>query len=84
SEMDFKEIYKLKEKLKNTIISGFKGIKQILIVKRDRDFVIMTLGTSLKKIMDLKEINTDKLISNDLHEVASVFGIESARQLIIN
>jgi DNA-directed RNA polymerase subunit A' len=84
SEMGFKEIYKLKEKLKNTIISGFKGIKQILIVKRDRDFVIMTLGTNLKKIMDLKEVNSERLISNDLHEVASVFGIEAARQLIIN
>ena len=29
--LSFKEIYQLKEKLKNTIISGVKGIKQILI-----------------------------------------------------
>ncbi len=84
SEMGFKDIYKLKEKLKNTIISGVKGVKQILIVKRDRDFVVMTLGTSLKKILDMKEINKEKLISNDLHEVAGVFGIEAARQLIID
>ncbi len=84
SELDFKEIYQLKEKLKKTIISGVKGIKQILIVKKEKDFVIITLGTNLKKIIELKEVNKDKLISNDLYEVAEVFGIEAARQLIIN
>ncbi len=84
SDSDFREIYKLKEKLKKTIISGVKGIKQILIIKRERDYIIMTLGTNLKKIIKFKEINADKIISNDLHEVASVFGIEAARQLIID
>ena len=83
-DMGFKEIYQLKEKLKKTIISGVKGVEQILIVKRDKDFVIMTLGTNLKEIIELKEVDQRKLISNDIHEVASVFGIESARQLIIN
>jgi len=84
SEMGFKEIYRLKEKLKNTIISGIKGIKQILVVKKDRNYVIMTLGTNLKKIMEMKEVASEKLTSNDLHEIASVFGIEVARQFIIN
>ncbi|MDP3992109.1 MAG: hypothetical protein Q8P79_01205, partial [Nanoarchaeota archaeon] len=84
SEMTFKDIYKLKEKLKKTMISGVKGVKQILIVKRENDFVIMTLGTNLKKVLEMKEVNPQKLISNDLHEVADVFGIEAARQLIIN
>jgi len=84
AEMSFKEIYRLKEKLKKTIISGVKGISQILIVKRDRDYVIITLGSNLDKILEMKETESNKLISNDLHEVASVFGIEAARQLIIN
>jgi len=83
-EMDFKAIYKLKEKLKNTIISGVKGVKQILIVKREKDFVVLTLGTNLKKMIELKEVDTDKIVSNDLYEVAEVFGIEAGRQLIIN
>ena len=32
----------------------------------------------------MKEVNTDKLISNDFYEIADVFGIEAARQLIID
>ena len=84
ADANFREIYKLKEKLKETIISGIKGIKQILIVKKERDYVILTLGTNLKKMLELKEVHGDKIISNDLHEVAEVFGVEAARQLIIN
>jgi len=84
SEMDFKEIYKLKEKLKQAIISGVKYVEQILIVKRDRDYMIMTLGTNLEEILKLKEVDKTKTISNDLYEIADVFGIEVARQLIIN
>jgi DNA-directed RNA polymerase subunit A" len=83
TEYGFKEIYQLKEKLKKTIISGIKGIEQILIIKRNSDFVVITLGTNLKEIINLKEVNPDKTISNDLHEVAGIFGIETARQLII-
>ena len=84
SEYGFKEIYQLKEKLKKSIISGVKGIEQILIVKRQRDFVVITLGTNLKDVINLKEVNKNKLLSNDLHEVANVLGIEASRQLIIN
>ena len=84
AEQNFREIYKFKEKLKKTIVSGIKGIEQVLIVKKDRDFIVMTLGTNLKKMLDMKEINPNKILSNDIHEVSKTFGIEAARQLIIN
>ncbi len=84
SEFNFKEIYQLKEKLKKTIISGVKGVSQVLVVKKEGHYVIITLGTNLKDIIQFKEVNKDKIISNDFHEVANVFGIEVARQLIIN
>ena len=49
-----------------------------------KNFVIVTLGTNLKEVIKLKEIDKSKIISNDLHEVEGIFGIEAARQLIIN
>jgi len=84
SELGFKEIYQQKEKLKKTVISGVKGIKQILLVKKDKDYVIMTLGTNIKKIIELKETDADRILSNDFYEIAEVFGIEVARQLIMD
>ena len=83
-DLSFKEIYQLKEKIKNAIISGVKGIKQILILKKENNFVIVTLGTNIKEMIKLKEVNKDKIVSNDFYEIAEVFGIEAARQLIIN
>ena len=81
--LNFREIYKLKEKIKRMIISGIKGIQQVLIVKKEKNFVIITLGTNLSKIINLKEVDKSRTISNDLYEVAEIFGIEAARSLII-
>ena len=83
-DVGFRELYKLKEKLKEVAISGIKGIEQILVVKRERDFVIVTLGTNLKEVLKLKEVNKERTISNDFYEVADIFGIEVARELLIN
>jgi DNA-directed RNA polymerase subunit A' len=83
SESSFKEIYQLKEKLKKTIISGIKGIQQVLVAKRENDFVVITLGTNIKKMLELKEVNPEKIVSNDFYEMAENFGIEVARELII-
>jgi len=84
AEYNFKEIYKLKEKLKSTIISGIKGISQILVAKKGADYVIITLGTNLEEMLKLKEVDVNKITSNDLHEVSEVLGIEAARQTIMN
>ena len=82
-DLDFKEIYKLKEKVKETQISGIKGISQILVVKRDEGYVILTAGTNLEEIIKFKEIDSNRTISNDIHEVANILGIEVARAVII-
>lgn len=83
-DLGFKEIYKLKEKLKESIISGVKGIKQVLIVKRERGYVILTAGSNLAEIIKVKGVAPERTITNDIYEMANVFGIESARQVIMN
>jgi len=82
-DLDFKEIYKLKEKIKDTQISGIKGISQILVVNRDGDYVILTAGTNLEEIIKFKEVDETRTISNDIHEVCDIFGVEVARATII-
>ncbi|MBU3924230.1 MAG: hypothetical protein KJ592_04895, partial [Nanoarchaeota archaeon] len=81
---DFKMIYKTKEKIKEVILTGVKRVSQVLVVKRGRDYVILTAGSNLKDIMDFKGVDADKVISNDIHEVSQILGIEAARQLVVN
>ena len=54
-----------------------------MVVKRESDYVILTAGTNLKEIVKFKGINKDRTISNDLHEVCDVFGVEVGRATII-
>ncbi|MEM4605767.1 MAG: DNA-directed RNA polymerase subunit A' [Candidatus Pacearchaeota archaeon] len=79
----FKDLYKLKERIKKIKISGIERIKQVLLVKRDKDYVILTFGSNLKEVLKIKGINKDKVFTNNLHEIAEVLGIEAARRAII-
>ncbi|MCH7568143.1 MAG: DNA-directed RNA polymerase subunit A' [Nanoarchaeota archaeon] len=83
-DMDFKSIYKLKGKLRKTIISGIKNINQVIVAKREKEFVILTSGSNLRDIMEIKGVNKDRVVTNNIHEVADVLGIEAARQAIVN
>jgi DNA-directed RNA polymerase subunit A' len=83
SKEDFKMIYRTKEKIKEVILTGIKKITQVLVVKRGKDYVILTAGSNLKDIMEFKGVNADKVVSNDLHETTKVLGIEAARSLVV-
>lgn len=77
------ELYKLKTKLKESHIRGVQDVEQVLPVKRANEWIIQTAGTNLKKILSMKEVDATRTRSNDMYEVASVLGIEAARNLII-
>jgi len=83
-EEGLNEVYKIKEKAKDVYISGVKGIKQVLPVKRDEEFIIITAGTNLADILSLPFVDETRTATNDLFEVEKVLGIEAARQTIIN
>jgi DNA-directed RNA polymerase subunit A" len=82
-KLDFKQIYKFKEKIKASHISGIKEIEQILVVKRDNHYVILTSGSNLKDIFEMKGVNKDKTTTNDIVEISEILGIEAAREAII-
>ncbi|MAF51360.1 MAG: DNA-directed RNA polymerase subunit A'' [Nanoarchaeota archaeon] len=83
-EMALNETYTLKEKAKNTFISGVKKVTHVLPVKRGGEFVILTAGSNMKDVFEIKEVDSSRVMSNDIHEIANVLGIEAARQAIIN
>jgi DNA-directed RNA polymerase subunit A" len=82
--LELNDIFKQKEKLKDLFISGIKGIKQVLPVKRGEEFVIITAGTNLREVLGLDFVDPARVVSNDIYEVSEVLGIEAGRQLIID
>ena len=83
--------------LKNVILRGVKNIPKVLLrkvpntsIKENGNYqakdiwVLDTVGTNLKDILTLDNINVNKTFSNDIQEVYRVLGIEAARQCVHN
>ena len=78
-----RKLKKLIGKILDKTIKGVKGIKKTIIVKEGNEYVIKTEGTNLKKILKMKGVDPTRTVSNDIHEIAEVLGIEAARNAII-
>ncbi len=83
-ENSLNELYKIKEKIKDMHIKGVKGISQILPIKKDEEYVIITAGSNMKDVLQLDFVNASKTTTNNIMEITDVLGIEAARQAIIN
>ncbi|MCK5107205.1 MAG: DNA-directed RNA polymerase subunit A'' [Nanoarchaeota archaeon] len=81
---DIRKLYEIKESLKEVVIQGIAGITQVLPVKRGNEYIIITAGSNLKKILAKEFVDPTKTNSNDLYETCAVLGIEATRQTIIN
>ena len=82
-QFEIQELYQLKEKCRNLFIRGVKGIRQVLPIKRDNEFVIICVGSNLEDIIKVEGVDFTRTTCNDIFMMAKVFGIEGARQTII-
>jgi len=81
---EVKALYVAKEKIRKIKVRGIKGVKQVLPVRREEEYIVLTSGTNLKDVLEMPEVDTTRTVSNNLHETSAVLGIEAARQLIID
>lgn len=77
-------LYMLKEKVKEVIVKGTDGIKQVLPVTRNNELVLLAAGSNLKKILEIDEVDPTRTTTNDIFEILKVFGIEAARNAIMH
>ncbi|MGE0793207.1 MAG: DNA-directed RNA polymerase subunit A'' [Candidatus Woesearchaeota archaeon] len=82
-EVNLNELYKLREIIKDIYVHGVKGITQVVPVKREDEYVILTAGSNFKELMKLDFVDMTRTLSNDVFEMESFYGIEAARELII-
>ena len=83
-EDSFNELYKTKEKIKQITAKGISGIRQVMPVKREDEYVIITSGSNLAEVLQFEEVDCYRTITNNLFEIEQVLGIEAARQAIVN
>ncbi|MBI2108451.1 DNA-directed RNA polymerase subunit A'' [Candidatus Woesearchaeota archaeon] len=79
----FNEVYKIKEKIRGLHIKGIKGITQVLPVKRNDEFIIVTAGSNMADVLKLEEVDSYRTTTNNIFEIEQVLGIEAAREAIV-
>ena len=73
------------ERVRNLRVKGVKGIRRA-IVRYDEElgeYKIITEGSNLAAALSMEGVDYRRTISNNIHEIAEVLGIEAARAAII-
>jgi DNA-directed RNA polymerase II subunit RPB1 len=97
--LSFKYLKNLEKKILNSeSLSGIENIKKVYhsiryITKYDNlgrlihnniENILETEGSNLSKIFELEEIDFKRTITNNVHEIYNILGIEAARIIILN
>jgi DNA-directed RNA polymerase subunit A' len=80
---DLSSLFTLRNKILNMKLKGIPGISRVTIVKEGDEWLIQTAGSNLAKVVLVPGIDPKRVITNNIHEVAQVLGIEAARATLI-
>jgi DNA-directed RNA polymerase, subunit A" (EC 2.7.7.6) len=80
---DIIKLRRVRDKIMQTRLAGIKNVKKSLVRYKDGEWIIETEGTNLEAVLTLDGVDYRRAISNDIHEVAEVLGIEAARTVIM-
>lgn len=83
-EVDIKDLQKLKGKIMDIHVCGLEEVSNA-VVRRDGDnWIINTIGTNLEEVLKMQEVDETRTVSNDIHEIKKVLGVEAVRNVIID
>jgi DNA-directed RNA polymerase subunit A" len=83
TEVEVKDLQKIREKILQTHIEGVKDVENALVRRVGEDWIINSIGSNLEEILKIDAIDDTRTFTNDLHETKKVMGVEAARALII-
>lgn len=71
-------------KAKEIHLGGVEGIERVVVKSEPEGYVVYTEGTNLSEILPRPEVDESSTTTNHVREIGEVFGIEAARNSIIN
>lgn len=82
---DLQSLQKLREKILKKVVKGIRGVKRGLLTPSDdnEEWVIKTEGTNMQGVIQIDGVDTTRTVSNHIHEIEKLYGIEAARKMII-
>lgn len=80
----YQNLFQLAEHVRNVIVQGIDDILRVVVRKETGEYILYTEGSNLKDVFDVTGVDTTRTRTNNISEIASVLGIEAARNAIIH
>ncbi|MGC9037388.1 MAG: DNA-directed RNA polymerase subunit A'' [Candidatus Micrarchaeia archaeon] len=79
------EIRNFSTRIMHSLLKGIEGAgKAIVSQDKNGEFYITSTGNNIEAIMKLEGVDAQSVYTNDIFEVYRVFGVEAARNAILN
>jgi len=82
-EMDIPQFRRLESRIPVMHVKGIPAVRRALVMEENNEWMIRTEGSNLELALSTPGVDPTRTISNNMHEVAAVLGIEAARNVII-
>jgi len=82
-DVTVKQLQKLKTKILKLHIKGIKKVSEVRVSQKGSEWIIKTLGSNLEDVLKIPGIDNKRTTTNNMHEILKVFGIEAAREAIV-
>jgi len=79
----YQNLFQLAEHVRNVIVQGIDDIERVVVRKETGEYILYTEGSNLKDVFDVVGVDTTRTRTNNISEIASVLGVEAARNAII-
>ena len=80
----YQNLFQLAEHVRNVIVQGIDDILRVVVRKESGEYILYTEGSNIKDVFDVAGVDTTRTRTNNISEIASVLGIEAARNAIIH
>lgn len=78
------ELRRLATKVRALPLRGVKGINRVVVKMEGDEYVVYTEGSNLADILAMSEVDSTRTVTNNIHEIEEVLGIEATRNAIIS
>jgi DNA-directed RNA polymerase subunit A" len=78
-----RSVRRLANRIRDTIVKGFKGIYRAVVLKGDGEYFIRAGGDNILSAIEHQAVDPKRIYTNNIKAIEKIFGVEAARSAII-
>ncbi|MBS7649807.1 MAG: DNA-directed RNA polymerase subunit A' [Candidatus Bathyarchaeia archaeon] len=82
-DMEIEQFKRFTQRIRQFRLKGAPSVRRAMVMEDEGEWIIRTEGSNLEYAFSIPGVDKTRTISNNMHEVAEVLGIEAARNVII-